>query len=114
MPPSSSLKSKWWYAHGLQQPLASTCVRSREMAEDKSRDLHDIMAEETSRGRKQPKKTLTLEQERMIRNVAAILVNPKCDRLTYIDAIREYGLKEESAEYRQLLALWRKLRGNGW
>ncbi len=84
------------------------------MAEDKSRDLHDIMAEETSRGRKQPKKTLTLEQERMIRNVAAILVNPKCDRLTYIDAIREYGLKEESAEYRQLLALCRKLRGNGW
>jgi len=50
----------------------------------------------------------------MIRNVAAILANPKCDKLTYIDAIREYGLKEESAEYRQLLALWRKLRGNGW
>jgi len=84
------------------------------MAEDKSRNLRDIMAEETSRGRKQPKRALTLEQERMIRNVAAILANPKCDKLTYLDAIREYGLKEESAEYRQLLALWRKLRGNDW
>ena len=83
-----------------------------KMADDKNQDLRDIQAEEASRGKKQPKKALSLARQRMISRTARILRDPKCDRETYLEVIREYGLPEESDEYRQLLALWRRFRGN--
>jgi len=82
------------------------------MAEDKDQDLRDIRAEETSRGKKQPKKVLSLARHRMIAEMARMLQDPRCDKETYLEVIREYGLQEESDEFRQLLALWRKRRGN--
>ena len=82
------------------------------MPDDKNQDLRDIQAEEMTRGKKQPKKALSLARRRMIAEMARMLQDPRCDKDTYLEVIREYGLQEESAEFRQLLALWRKLRGN--
>ena len=82
------------------------------MAEGEDRDLHDIRAEETTRGKRQPKKALSLARRRMIAEMARMLQDPRCDKETYLEVIREYGLPEESDEFRQLLALWRKRRGN--
>jgi hypothetical protein len=79
---------------------------------DDDQDLRDIQAEERTRGKKQPKKALSLARRRMIAEMATMLQDPRCDKDTYLEVIREYGLREESDEYRQLLALWRKRRGN--
>jgi hypothetical protein len=81
------------------------------MPDGKDQDLRDIQAEETTRGKKQPKRALSLARERMIKRTARMLHDPHCDKETYLEVIREYGLREESDEYRQLLALWRKRRG---
>lgn len=80
--------------------------------EDDERDLRDLRAEESSRGRRQPKKALSLARRHMISQMARMLQDPRCDKETYLEVIREYGLPEESEEFRQLLALWRKRRGN--
>ena len=82
------------------------------MPDDKDQDLRDIQAEETTRGKKQPKRALSLARRRMIAQLARMLQDPKCDKQTYLEVIREFGLQEESEEFRQLLALWRKRRGN--
>ena len=82
------------------------------MPEGKDQDLRDVQAEETTRGKKQPKKALSLACRRMIAQLARMLQDPRCDKQTYLEVIREFGLQEESDEFRQLLALWRKRRGN--
>jgi hypothetical protein len=82
------------------------------MPDDKDQDLRDIRAEETTRGKKQPKKALSLARQRMITRMARMLQDPNCNKETYLEVIREFGLREESDEFRQLLALWRKRRGN--
>lgn len=75
-------------------------------------DLKDLLKEEISRGRRQPKSALSLARERMIRRIAQQLANPNCDLETYLQTIRDFGLTDESPEHRQLLALWRKRHGN--
>jgi|HubBroStandDraft_6_1064221.scaffolds.fasta_scaffold04438_7 hypothetical protein len=82
------------------------------MSEDEDQELRDIRAEETTRGRKQPKNALSLARRRMIAEMARILQDPRCDKETYLEVIRAYGLQVESVEFHQLLALWRKRRGN--
>lgn len=82
------------------------------MTDDKQ-DFDDVVAEETSRGRKQPKRSISLERRRMIRRIARLLADPNCDKETYLDTIREFGLTDESPEYSELLALWRKRHGAG-
>jgi len=82
------------------------------MPDDKDQELRDIQAEETTRGKKQPKKALSLGRQRMITQMARMLQDPQCNKDTYLEVIREYGLREESDEFRQLLALWSKRRGN--
>ena len=69
-------------------------------------DFKDVMAEETARGRRQPKKAVTLARQRMIRKVADMLANPGCEKRTFLAVIREYGIKEESPEFLQLCELW--------
>lgn len=83
-----------------------------KIPDSKDQDLRDIRAEETTRGKKQPKKALSLARRRVITEMARMLQDPRCDKETYLEVIREYGLQEESNEFRQLLALWRKCRGN--
>jgi len=82
------------------------------MRSDDDKELQDVRTEETTRGRKQPQKALSLARRRLISEMARMLQDPRCDKETYLDVIREYGLPEGSEEYRQLLALWRKRRGN--
>jgi hypothetical protein len=76
-------------------------------------DLRDIHAEEAGRGRKHPKSALTLKRERTLRKIARALADPNCDEETYLAASRELGLTDESRELREILALWKKRRGNG-
>ena len=80
--------------------------------DDKDQDLRDIQAEETTRGKKQPKKALSLARRRMITEMARMLQDPRCDKDIYLEVIREFELPEDSQEFRQLLALWKKRRGN--
>lgn len=80
--------------------------------DNEDQDLRDIQTEETSRGKKQPKKALSLARRRMITEIARMLQDTRCDKETYLEIIREFGLQEGSEEFRQLLALWRKRRGN--
>ncbi len=82
------------------------------MPNEKDQDLQDIRAEETTRGKKQPKKAVSLACRRMIAEMARMLQDPRCDKDTFLEVIREYGLQEESNEFRQPLGLWRKRRGN--
>ena len=74
--------------------------------------MRDIQAEETARGKKQLKKALSLARQRMITRMVRMLQDKRCNKEAYLEVIREYGLREESDEFRQLLALWRKRRGN--
>ena len=83
------------------------------MAEDEAGDLKDVLAEETTRGQKHPKKAVTLARERMIRRIAKLLADPYCDKDTFLETIREFGLPDESDEFQKLLALWRRRHGNG-
>lgn len=76
-------------------------------------DMSDLLKEETSRGRKQPKKALSIERERMIGRISRLLANLNCERETYEETIRELGLTDESPEYCQLLELWKKRHRNG-
>jgi len=93
--------------------FSSSVQNPGRMLDDEKQDLDDVRAEETSRGRKQPKKSLSLERQRMIRRIAQLLADPNCDRETYLDVIREFGLTDADPEYPQLLALWRKRHGPG-
>jgi len=69
-------------------------------------DFQDVMAEETGRGRRQPKKAVTLARQRMIRKAADMLADPGCEKRTFLAVIREYGIKEGSPEFLQLCELW--------
>ena len=69
-------------------------------------DFNDVMAEETARGRRHPKKAVTRARERMIRKVADMLADPGCEKRTFLAVIREYGIKEESPGFLQLCELW--------
>jgi hypothetical protein len=83
------------------------------MPEEKDKQLEDIQAEERTRGTKRPVKALSRERERQLRRLARLLENPKCDFNTYVETIREFGMQAEPEKYHQLIALWRKRRGNG-
>ena len=50
------------------------------MPDDKDQDLRDIQAEETTRGKKHPKKALSLERRRMIAELARMLQDSRCDQ----------------------------------
>ena len=69
-------------------------------------DFKDIIAEDMTRGRRQPKKAVSLARERMIRKVANMLADPYCDKRTFLGVIREYGIKEGSPEFLQLCEAW--------
>jgi hypothetical protein len=82
------------------------------MGESDDQELKDIRQEEISRGAKQPKKAVNLARQRQIRKLGEMLVNQDCDRETYVQAIHDFGLQEQPDLYRELLALWRRKRGN--
>lgn len=83
------------------------------MPNDEDQDLRVVRAEETGRGRKQPKSALTRKRERVLRKIARILGDPNCDEEMYLEASRELGLTDDSREVGEILALWKKRRGTG-
>jgi len=86
-------------AVGVKQQFRSEQVSKKE-------DFQDVMAEEITRGRRQPKKAVTLARERMIKKVADMLADRDCEKRTFLAVIREYGIKEGSPEFLQLCELW--------
>ena len=78
------------------------------MKED--RDLQDFMAEESSRGRRQPKRLMTLERRRRIERAAGRLADSNCSREEFLEAIRDLGYEEGSKEFDDCVKLWNSLR----
>ena len=70
------------------------------------KDLLDVMAEETGRGRRQSKKAVTLARQRMIRRLGDMLGKPDCEKRTFLAVIREYGFEEGSTEFLRLCERW--------
>jgi len=74
-------------------------------------DLEDVIAAETSRGRPQPKRMLSLERKRRLRRAAARLADSNCTEREFLEAIRALGYEEGSPEFEQCVKLWREFRG---
>jgi hypothetical protein len=74
------------------------------------KNLKDVIAEESSRGRKQPKKLMTVERKRRIQRAAAKLAASGCSREEFLEAIRELGYEEGSKEFDACLKLWNSRR----
>lgn len=75
-------------------------------------DLRDVIAEETSRGRRQPKRALSLERSRKIRAAALKLADKNCSEREYLEAIREI-VPDGSPEFLAAVELLRAHRGFG-
>jgi hypothetical protein len=82
---------------------------SKEM--DDPQDLHDVMAEETSRGTRHQVKAITRKRARDIKRLADMLGKRYCDERAFVAAIREYGLQEGEERYLRLWELWRQRHG---
>ncbi len=74
-------------------------------------DLKDVIAAETSRGRSQPKRVMTLERKRAIQRAAARLADSNCTEREFLEAIRALGYEEGSPEFEQCVKLWREFHG---
>ena len=74
-------------------------------------DLKDIIAEETSRGRPQPKRAMSLERNRALQRAAARLADSNCSEREFLEAIRALGYEEGSPEFEKSVKLWREFRG---
>ncbi len=56
---------------------------------DEDREIADVRAEESSRGRRQPKKLMTSERKRRIERAARMLVESNCSREEFLELIRK-------------------------
>jgi hypothetical protein len=81
------------------------------MGIDKDRELGDIFKEESTRGKRYPKKATTVAQERKMRRFVRMLADGKCDDRDVASAIRELGPQEGSAEFQRLWDFWLQFRG---
>ena len=82
------------------------------MGKKKDIELQQVMAEEGSRGRRHPVRTINLENQRRIRRVVRMLADPNCRKRDYLSVLREdFGLKDDSAEFLQYEKWWGKYRG---
>lgn len=84
-------------------------MEGTELEDDQ--DLRDVMAEESSRGRRQPKKSMTLEKKRRIERAATKLADSNCSEREFLAAIRELGYEEGSREFDACVKLWNARRG---
>ena len=74
------------------------------------RDIHDVMAEESSRGRKQPQRLMAIERKRRIQRAAAKLADSDCSEREFLEVIRELGFEEGSKEFDACVKLWNSRR----
>ncbi|MGH9427753.1 MAG: hypothetical protein ACRD2L_15800 [Terriglobia bacterium] len=77
----------------------------------KEDDLKDVIAEETSRGRPQPKRVMSIEKKRKLQRAAARLADSNCTEREFLEAIRALGYEEGSPEFEKCVKLWREFRG---
>jgi hypothetical protein len=75
------------------------------------RDLHDIMAEEKSRGTRHQQKALTRKQRRKMELFVRMLSDSNCEEREVLDAIRDLGPKDGEPEFLRLWNLWKQYRG---
>jgi hypothetical protein len=74
-------------------------------------ELRDVVAAETSRGRKQPRKVLSIERRRLFQQAEEMLRDSNCDLRTYLEVIREIEPQEDSPEFVRAVKLWYDSRG---
>ncbi len=79
------------------------------MQED--RDIRDVMAEESSGGRRQPKKLMTVERKTRMQRAAAKLADGNCTEDDFLEVIRELGYEEGSKQLDACVKLWNSRRG---
>jgi hypothetical protein len=72
--------------------------------------LDDIIAEDQSRGRKQPKKAISLERSRRIQKACRMLEDKNCSKREFLAAIRAI-VPDGSAEFLACAELWATFPG---
>jgi hypothetical protein len=81
------------------------------MAKSKDRDIQDVMAAESSRGKRRPQSVQSIEERRLLRRVAEMILDRNCELSDYVNVLREdFGLQEGSAEIQEYLSWWRRHR----
>lgn len=79
------------------------------MTKKEDDDLIDVRKEEISRGKRVPKRAISLELERRIRRAARMLEeHSNYTEAEFIEAIRAIGLRDGSIEFERCLKEWRK------
>ena len=78
--------------------------------EKEQNHLGDIIAEDQSRGRKQPKKAISLERSRRIQRACRVLEDKDCTKREFLEAIRAI-VPDGSDEFLACAELWEKLHG---
>ena len=80
-----------------------------EEAEEKDRDLEDVMIEEKSRGRRPVDMKTRRQRQKLLRDLRRLLESG--DERAFMEAIRSAGLKDGSPEFLNALRVWREFRG---
>ncbi len=83
--------------------------KDKDQEKDKDLNLHDVMIEEQSRGRRPVDMKTRRERERLRRELRRLL--EAGDERGFIEAIRSVGLKDGSAEFWNALRAWREFQG---
>jgi len=73
-------------------------------------DLRDVMAEETSRGTKRPKKVRSLEETRRLTNTARLVRRKGYTEEEFISDLSEFVPDTASPEFRKFLKIWREFQ----
>jgi predicted HAD superfamily phosphohydrolase len=80
--------------------------------EKQDEDLRQVIAEESSRGRRQPVNAVSLAHKQRMKRLASLLEVGR-DKNAYIAIIRDdFGLPEGSREFLQLLDVWHERHGH--
>ncbi len=82
------------------------------MSKQEDGDLQDVIAEETTRGTKHPKKAISRERKRKIENAAKKLADKGCTEREFLEAVRAI-VPDGSSEFLEAAELWKRLRGHG-
>ena len=82
-------------------------MKKKQTEEQRELELRQMMAEERSRGRRQPTNAISLERQRRIRVISKLLADKGCDKRRYLAVIREdFGLPDGSPEFLQYAKVW--------
>jgi hypothetical protein len=73
--------------------------------------VHDLMAEERSRGTRHPKYAVSLKQKRELLEIGRMILNRNCTKREYLQAIRRYGPQDGSLEFQRFVKLWDEKHG---